>query len=187
MLSDLVNFDAILWVYCEYFSDQIFQWLRKTDCDIVLAIHNFLVQLHYILAILKRQIPASHGKENNSCRPDIDSQSFVDLIFEHLWCSIAGRPTGGLESLVLLVSVGKPEVHNPQVHLIVEQEVLRLEVAMDHSDAMDVFDAIDELMEDAAGFLLFESLVISDIVEKLPVFHVLHDQKQFLWGFDYLV
>lgn len=58
---------------------------------------------------------------------------------------------------------------------------------MDDADFVDVLDACDELVEYAYGFVLVDPLVFDDVVEELPLLHVLHHQEQLLGRLDDLI
>ena len=46
----------------------------------------------------------------------------------HLWGGVVGRAAGGLEEVAVAHDVGQPEVRDLDVHLAVQQQVLRLQV-----------------------------------------------------------
>ena len=52
---------------------------------------------------------------------------------------------------------------------------------------MKMLDAINQLMEQPTCFILSQSLIIHDVFEELSIFHVLHEQEQFLIGFPNIV
>ena len=47
-----------------------------------------------------------------------------------------------------------------------------------------IFDASNNLLEESARFLLFDSLYLHNVVEKLPSARIFHDKIQFFLGFD---
>lgn len=55
------------------------------------------------------------------------------------------------------------------------------------SNLMNVLYAIEQLMEQLPGLILFDSLIFDNVIEKLSIFHVLHDQEKLLCGFDDLI
>lgn len=48
---------------------------------------------------------------------------------------------------------------------------------MHDSDSVDMLDPIYKLVEKSTSFFLFESFLLYNIVEKLTVLHILHDQE----------
>lgn len=55
---------------------------------------------------------------------------------------------------------------------------------MHDPQSVNVLDSTDDLLEHFAGFFLIHTLFAHNIIEQLSIFHVLHDEKQMLWGFD---
>jgi hypothetical protein len=58
---------------------------------------------------------------------------------------------------------------------------------MDDPELMDILDATDDLLKHFAGFFLSHSLLGHDIIEKLSVFHILHNEKKVFRSFNDLV
>lgn len=50
---------------------------------------------------------------------------------------------------------------------------------MNDSDFVEVFDAINELVEQPTSLIFAEAMILDDVVEELPIFHVLHEEEQF--------
>ncbi len=96
---------------------------------LVFSRHDLFVELVGI-GILKREVPAEHRVEDDSARPDIDVEALVSFAGDHLGSGIAGRATSSLEFFSGLVLVAESEVYDFDPFVFVEEQVLRLEVAM---------------------------------------------------------
>ena len=86
----------------------------------VLARHYFLVEFIRIL-ILEWEVAAEHCVQNNSTGPNINASAFVSLSGNHFRGSIAGWAAGRLQPFSWLVLVGKAEVYNFYVFMLVEE------------------------------------------------------------------
>jgi len=108
----------------------------------------------------------------------------ITLAGYHLRCRVAGTATGRLEHLALLVHVGQAEVDNLYVVLIVQQQVLRFQIAVADPNFVDVLHAGDYLLSEATGLFLGETFAFDDVVEKFTAACVLHDEEQLARGFN---
>jgi len=54
----------------------------------------------------------------------------IAISSDHLWSGVAGTATGGLEGLALFVHVAESEIHDLELAIEVQQQILGLEVAM---------------------------------------------------------
>jgi hypothetical protein len=52
---------------------------------------------------------------------------------------------------------------------------------------MEILDARQDLMEEAASLLVLKPFLLNDVVEKLTARHELHDQKKLSVRFNYLI
>lgn len=74
--------------------------LRQRLWDLILPCQDLLVKFGS-LGILERKTSTEHGIENDARTPDIHHDSLITILaLNHLWSSIARRPTGGLQSLL---------------------------------------------------------------------------------------
>jgi len=78
--------------------------------------------------------------------------------------------------LTFFVGVTQPKVNDFQGVVISQQDIFRFKVPVGDTDLVDVLNTIDNLMEKFSAFVFFDSLVFYNVVEKLAVFHVLHDE-----------
>lgn len=78
----------------------------------------------------------------------------VSFSSDHLRSRIAWRSTCRLEGLALVVHIREAEVHDFDVILVIQKEVFRLQISMANSYTMDVFYTGNDLLSEAAGFIL---------------------------------
>ena len=108
----------------------------------------------------------------------------ITLSGDHLRSCVAWTSTGSLQHLVIFISVGKPEVNDLNIILVIEQEVLGLKISVANSYLVDILDSAYNLLEESAGLLLLESLPLDDVVEQLTSVGVLHDEEQLARSFN---
>ncbi|CEP02057.1 hypothetical protein PBRA_002322 [Plasmodiophora brassicae] len=81
----------------------------------------------------------------------------------------------------------RAEVDDLDVGLGVEEQVLRLQVAVDDVGVVAVLHAVDDLVEEDGGGLLVDPVVLDDEVEQFAAGRVLHDQEHEALRVDDLV
>ena len=105
----------------------------------------------------------------------------------HLGSGVAGRTTGRLQIVSLLVEVGQAEVDYLECFVVVNQQILRLEITVTYTELVNVADATDKFLEVLACRLFVEFLILDNQVEQLAALHKLHHQIQVFFRFDYLI
>lgn len=130
------------------------------------------------VAVLEGQITADHREENHSAAPDVDLETCVLLARDHFRSCVTGRSTGSLQHFSRFVSIAQPKVYNFHPVFPVNQQVLRLKVAMDDTQFMNVVDAADDVFEESASFLLLQFALLDNVIKEFALLHILHYQKQ---------
>lgn len=104
---------------------------------------------------------------------------------DHFGRGVARASTRSLQCVTLLfVSVAQAEVDNLDVHILVEKQVLRLQVAMANLDLVEVLDASEDLVEEPARFAILQSSLLDDVLEKFASAGILHYQEELFGRFD---
>jgi hypothetical protein len=83
--------------------------------------------------MIKGQHSKTHGIEYNAQIPCIDFDGVIRIARKHLRSCVAGTTAGCDELFSSTVDITQPKVDDFHVVFIVEEDVLRLEVAMHHS------------------------------------------------------
>lgn len=118
------------------------------------------------VGVFEGQLAADHGEEDDAAGPDVDVYAVVGLAGDHLGRGLAGTAAGRLEHLALLLGVRQPEVHDLDVVGVVQQQVLRLQVAVHDPQFVDLLHPVDDLLEEFARFLFLQPLVLHDLVKQ---------------------
>lgn len=128
----------------------------------VLAFFYLFVKLRSIL-ILKGQISADHGKENDSSRPHIGEQTIIPITSNHFWRGIAGRPTGSLQRFSFLIGIREPKIDNFKGPVEVKQQVFRFEIPMNNVELVNILDSCNQLLEQPTGLRFLESTLTAEL------------------------
>lgn len=84
-----------------------------------------------------------------------------------------GASTRGVQPFVSGLQRSHPEVHNLDIAVAVHKDILRLQISMANTEAMNIGKTSNQLPEYTNSFWLRKSAVGGDVVEKLTAFHVL--------------
>ena len=111
VIADIGNANPCFRVCIQDFLNKVFALWRQEFRHLVVGCHDLLVQIR-CLRIFEGQIASDHSVKNDTAGPDISLKAMVSFTSDHLRCSIAWRAACSLKSLILLVHVGKAEVHD---------------------------------------------------------------------------
>ena len=183
--ANLLDRVSLGWIRVEDLLDEVSARFADDARNKVVATQYLLVQLARVW-ILERQVAARHSVQDDASRPDVRVQTMVSLAGNHLGSSVAWRAARSLQCLTLAVHVRETEVHDLYVVLVVEQQVLRFQVAMADLDLVDVLDTGDYLLHEATRLLFLQALPLDNVVEQFTSAGVLHDQEQLARRLDNL-
>ena len=123
-------------------------------------------------------VSSLEGEEDHSEGEEVSVVPLVWLLLKDLWCHVAWcadhrvRESGAITSFKL---AGEAEIDQLDVVVLVEEDVLRLEVAVREALGVDVEEAEEELATVELDDGLREGAVIHDVVEELTTFNKLLD------------
>ena len=108
--------------------------------------------------MLEGKEAADHRKQRDAGRPDVNRVADIPrrlaLASEHLRRGVARRAARVLQDLARRALGREAKVDDPDVAIAVEEEVLRLDVAVDDIIRVEVRDAGDNLLEEALALVL---------------------------------
>ena len=136
-----------------------------------------------------REAAAKDGKEEDSEGPDVSWRSAVFRFVDDLGCHVGRRAAEYFDLLLVGDARAEAEIDDLDIVVVVEEQVLKLDIAMRDAPVMAVADALNDLLEDALGLLLFKSAVRLglEVAVQAATTHELHDQDHVLGGVDHLV
>lgn len=145
MLTNLLDACPLLRVYLKYSAEEANQGLTSVLRDFVLASLYHVIELCRV-RVIEREEPETHSVQYDPRAPYINLGRVVDLSTQHLRRSITGTATCSLERLSFGVNIAESEVNNFDIELIIQQYVLRLQVAMHHPHLLQVLNSAQDLL-----------------------------------------
>mmetsp|Transcript_24716 Transcript_24716/g.30853 ORF Transcript_24716/g.30853 Transcript_24716/m.30853 type:complete len:293 (-) Transcript_24716:24-902(-) len=160
MHHDVVDCGPLSRVVVEYLRDQV-------AC--VVADRNVLgegVRIHADALVSRLNIRGFEGGLANDERvnydtdgPNIDFIGVTLLALEDFWSDIVRRTANGALALAVELKLGsETEVANLDLHLVVKEEVAKLEISMNYPVAVEVLDSRADLVDVTLHFELVEAL-----------------------------
>ena len=124
---------------------------------------------------LEGHLVVAHFIEQHPQTPNVQGQRLV-LVGEDFGRKVLPSPANGVPPLVPDDSTRKPEIRDFGRVLLVEQNVLGLEVAVQNAQRVDVLDAPANVAEDEGHLLVAESALPLHVVEQGALRRVLQHQ-----------
>lgn len=173
-------------------------WRRET----VLSLHD-IAQHHHLLAMPERRTTDQQCEHYHATCPTAENQSTSIIIYDMLkssyslhihlarvpWrllphatlqrlrCQIARRSAQVEQLQVVQQHFGEAKVGDLHIETVVQQNVLRLQIAMDDVVRVDVVDALEHLPHDVSRFLLGQRDDRGEVVEQFAVAAQLEHEK----------
>lgn len=127
------------------------------------------------VVVFERQPAAEHDIEDNPATPDVDLGPRIESAADDLRRGVVRAAAARLQEVAVLDLIREAEVGDLDVEVVVEENVLGLEVAVDDLEAVGVLDAGDELLEETPRLRLGHAAVGDDVVEELAAGVLEHD------------
>lgn len=120
------------------------------------------------------EIPDHNSEQYNSEGKDICLPSIVNLALANLWSHVAlGSPEG--RELVNVFVGSETEIGELEVHVFVDQNVLKFDVAMHYILTVNIVKLVNNLFcEKSANYLIHTAQLFADVEQELTLY-VLHD------------
>ena len=186
MMLNLVQTIPFLWIHLKHSFQDVLTLKREIRWKRILPIHDFLIKSRRV-PVLKRKIPADHGKEDYPHWPDISFKSLIRLPSYHLRGCIARGSAGCFKKLILVVDVRESKIYYFEISVWVEEQVLWLEVTMANSQFVKVLNSAYYLSKVGWSVFFFDSFSLYNEVKKFTTWAVFHDKVEVFWAFDDLV
>mmetsp|Transcript_48676 Transcript_48676/g.122474 ORF Transcript_48676/g.122474 Transcript_48676/m.122474 type:complete len:390 (+) Transcript_48676:324-1493(+) len=151
VLEYLGNGNSMNGIYDQHFLDEIARacaemcWERKN------ATSNLLEEVGNVI-IVEWEAATQEGVQNDTAAPHINLGAGIQLAGDDLGRCVVGRAARRLQKLAVFHDVGQPKVRDLHVQLRVQQQVLRLEVAVHHTVLVAVSNCRYYLLEEPTRF-----------------------------------
>lgn len=167
MLFDFFQSNSLVILRVQQACNQIFDFIMQVLREPLVCSLDLLKDLTVVLFV-KRQFSTQHGLQNHSNWPNITLRTWVRHVAYYFRCCLVGTPATGLEQFSWLHIVTESKVHNLQIVILVQKQVLRLEVPVDHIVEVAVADPTDYHLEILPGDILFQHACPLDHVLEVP-------------------
>uniref|UniRef100_A0A1I8I6A6 ABM domain-containing protein n=1 Tax=Macrostomum lignano TaxID=282301 RepID=A0A1I8I6A6_9PLAT len=144
--------------------------------DEVVARFDLPKQRVHVL-VIEGQRAAQQGEQDDAGRPDVHLRPDVQLAGDYLRGGVVRAAAAGAQELAIGHDVGEAEVRDLHIQIGVQQQVLRLEVAVHDHVLVAVVHPGYDLLEEAARLLLAQVMPLNNVVKQLATAHVLHHQE----------
>lgn len=141
-----------------------------------------------LVVVVKRQLSTQQSVQDDTQTPNINLFTRVFFSLEHLRRAITHRATPCLQVAGrALVLAREAKVDQLDVAVLVEQDVLQFQVAVDTRFRMDVRDGADQLCEDLLNLSFFHATMFEQVVIQLVASTPFQDQPyQRLGDYDFV-
>ena len=136
---------------------------------------------------LERHRTEEHGVEYDTSAPNVAREVAIAFIFEHFWCYV-GRSTALLGHLLSRRDkVRHSKVADFDITKRGEQDVVKLDIAMEHVLCVAIGKASDNLAEEEACCIFFELSAASYVCKKVTTATHFHYKNDMLLGLKRLI
>jgi hypothetical protein len=123
---------------------------------IKLSVDDKVVEIFVFLSFLKWENTLDDNEKDDTSREHIDLLSVVGLALLDFWSHIGHGTSVGLKLVDFLVS-GKAEISNFEVHIVVNQNVLELQISVNNTFSLHVTENFAHLMEEISAIVFSHS------------------------------
>ena len=147
--------DTLAWVNLEHAADKVLCIRGQLLGHVELPNLDFSEEVSDVI-IVKGQATREEGKEDDAAGPDVRGRAVVRQPSDNFRARVVRAPARRLEHPVVALQRCHPEIGNLDVALPVEEQVLRLEIAVADVEAVAVVDAIDAVEKRAPSVFICE-------------------------------
>mmetsp|Transcript_39239 Transcript_39239/g.103439 ORF Transcript_39239/g.103439 Transcript_39239/m.103439 type:complete len:321 (-) Transcript_39239:246-1208(-) len=125
-------------------------------------------QLLQVVLAGEQRLAAEALGEDAAHRPDVDALVVGGVLDQQLRCAVPARDYIFRKLLRdgIVHTTGQPEIANFEVAILVDEQVVRLQVAMEHLGRVDGFEAAQDLVNEVLDVVVGERLLgVDDVVQ----------------------
>jgi hypothetical protein len=181
VLSDLADAGALGTVVAEERQDQVLElgWeagsVGLLEVQLSLTGGQQVVEVFFGAGLLEGEDALDDDEQNDAKWEEVDLLTIVGLAFLDLGSHVGEGATVALEA-VDVFEASKAKVSEFEVHLLVNEDVFKLEVAVDNSVGVHVLNGVKHLIsEEPSGVLAHLAKGLANVKEETAL-HVVHDQ-----------
>ncbi|KAI3480495.1 hypothetical protein L1887_57341 [Cichorium endivia] len=149
----------------EHLAEQMARLLRQVRRQRIDAVVDLFEERRDVL-VVERQSAAQHDVQDHAARPDVDLGPGVQPSGDDLGRGVVGAAAARLEKVAVGHDVGEAKVADLDVEVLVEQQILGLEVAVDDLVTVAVLHGADDLLEEAPCLWLGHAAAVDNVLEE---------------------
>lgn len=179
-MADLVQSGSFVTIEAEKPKHKFFEVLGEAgaidllEVEVGLSSEDQVVEVLFGARLLERENALHNDEQNDGEREQIYLAALVLFALLDLGSHVRHCSAVALEGIDVLVA-GEAEVGKLEVHVLIEEDVLELQVAVDHALAVQVLKSIKHLVREEAACILAHGTHQLAEVEKKSTIDVLHD------------
>lgn len=149
--------------------------------------HDLAVHFLHVLGVERRQ-SSQHFVQQRSKAPPINCLS-ISMTHQHLRCEVFWGTAEGFGSVVGIEEslLAETEISHAYVSLISDEKVLGLQVAIDNTSGVEVFESKDDFSSIEANSVFSKAFLTLEMVEELTAVNVVEDEVEFVFGLERIV
>ena len=169
------------------FLEEVASLISDRRGDFELCSHDLLIHLVHILSIERRQT-SQHLAHQGAEAPPVHGLAVAGAL-QNFWSKILRSTTECRRAIIIREEtlLGDTKVGHADVPFTGEQQVLRLEITVENTTVMEVFQAKHDFGAVEASALFAEGLVLLEVEEELSSVDVIHDEVQLVRGLERVV
>lgn len=148
--------------------------------ELIVAIHDFLVDSHRVV-VVEGRVASEHLEHEDAEGPPVHIL-VVTLRLDDLGCQVLRR-SAKCVSLVL-DNLGETEISDADVAFSVNEEVLRLEIAVGDVHSVEVLEGEEDLAREEKGHVVGETTFASQQSEKFATAGVVKQHVDVRWRLE---
>jgi len=125
-----------------------------------------VVEVFVFFGLFERENSLNNNEKNDSGGENIDFSAVILFAFLDLWCHVGHGATIGLQPVDFLVGC-EAEISDFQVHLVIDEDILKFEVSVNDAFSLHVGQNIKHLAHEvSASVFSHASHCLADVKEK---------------------
>jgi len=181
---DLGHSGSVFSIVRKHFEDEVFELVGKIlatglfPVGVVVSLEKQIVKIFVFLCLLEWENTLHNNEKYDAGGKHVDLSSIVGFAFFDLWGHISHGSPVRFE-VVNFSKCGKSKISNLQIHKVVNQDIFKLQVSVNDSLAVHVFEDVAHLVqEEATTVLAHASQALADVEEKTAGNELEHNVNQ---------
>lgn len=154
------------------------------EFDLLSSAKTSVISASLLVSLAEGGMSSESNEENDSSSKQVNFDSVIRLLEDNFGCHISLSSENGSHfsrSVSSIQGSGEPKIGDLQVHILVEQEILWLEISMGDLLLVEVVQTFQQLEEVSSGNFVGESTDFNK-VKQLTILAIFDDNSEHLIG-----